>query len=110
MRAVGLETIPGRRAALNTFTQLGQPVWQPGSPAGFADLASEWAGPGALIARVEFAQQIASRVGNRLDAREVAQEMFAQKLGAETLQAISRWESPSTGLALMIVSPEFMRR
>ena len=110
LRAVGLAQMPGRRAALNTFTQLGQPVWQPGSPAGFADLASEWAGPGALIARVEFAQQIAQRAGNRLDARAIADNVLADKLGDETKQAISRSESPSTGLALMIASPEFMRR
>lgn len=110
LRAVGLDEMPGRRAALNTFQQLGMPVWQPGSPAGFADLASEWAGPGALIARVEFAQQIAERVGDRIDARKVAEGLLADKLDAETVQAISRSESPSTGLALMIASPEFMRR
>lgn len=110
LRAVGLDEIPGRRVALSTFRQLGMPVWQPGSPAGFADLASEWAGPGALIARVEFAQQIAERVGDRIDARKVAEGLLADKLDAETVQAISRSESPSTGLALMIASPEFMRR
>lgn len=110
LRALGVDEMPGRRGALNTFQQLGMPVWQPGSPAGYADLASEWAGPGALIARVEFAQQIAQRSGNRIDARKVAEELLADKLNAETLQAISRSESPSTGLALMIASPEFMRR
>ncbi len=110
LRAVGLDRMPGRRAALNAFTQLGQPVWRPGSPAGFADLASEWAGPGALIARVEYAQQIARRVGNDMDARQLAQNLMADKLNPETMQAIRRAESPGTGLALMIASPEFMRR
>ena len=40
--------------------QLGQPVWKPGSPAGFDDVAASWAAPDALMRRVEIAQRLAS--------------------------------------------------
>ena len=51
------------------LTQLGQPVWRPGSPAGYDDIAASWAAPDALVRRVELAQRFASRIGDTLDAR-----------------------------------------
>ena len=45
--------------AANLMNQLGQPVWRPGSPAGYDDLAATWAAPDALLRRVEVAQRIA---------------------------------------------------
>jgi hypothetical protein len=36
--------------ARHLMTQLGQPVWRPGSPAGFGDTAAAWAAPDALAA------------------------------------------------------------
>ena len=37
MRALGTREIPGE-AVLGLMNQLGQPVWRPGSPAGFDDI------------------------------------------------------------------------
>lgn len=111
LRASGVETLPGREGgAVRLLQQLGQPVWRPGSPAGFSDKAQDWAGPGALIARVEFAQTVADRIGDRIDARVLAPVIMGDRLRPETLQAITRSEQPSTGLALLLSSPEFMRR
>ena len=57
------------------LTQLGQPVWRPGSPAGYDDIAASWAAPDALVRRVEVAQRFASQVGDRLDARALAPDL-----------------------------------
>jgi uncharacterized protein (DUF1800 family) len=43
------------------MNQLGQPVWRPGSPAGYDDVAAAWAAPDALLRRVEVAQRIAAQ-------------------------------------------------
>ncbi|MBB1634651.1 DUF1800 family protein [Cupriavidus sp. UME77] len=92
------------------LTQLGQPVWRPGSPAGYDDIAASWAAPDALVRRVELAQRLAARVGDRIDARELGPKLLAGTLSAPTAAAIARAESAQTALALLLVSPDFQRR
>ncbi|APR37480.1 DUF1800 domain-containing protein [Paraburkholderia sp. SOS3] len=109
MRGLGWQDL-GNLQAAPLFTQLGQPVWRPGSPAGYDDVAASWASPDALLRRVELAQRLASRVGDRLDARTLGTRLFAGSLSMPTASAVSRAESASTALALLFVSPDFQRR
>lgn len=109
MRALGTQEIPGD-AVVGLMTQLGQPVWQPGSPAGFDDIAASWAAPDAVLRRVEAAERLAARARTPIDARTAAAALFPGALSATTAQAIARAESPAQAVALMLVSPEFMRR
>jgi uncharacterized protein (DUF1800 family) len=109
LRAMDLRTLDAPAAA-NLLRQLGQPTWQPGSPAGWDDVAASWAGPDALVRRVEVAQRLADRGGRTIDARTLAEELFPGSLSASTRTAIARAESPAEGLALLLVSPEFVRR
>ncbi|HVJ00605.1 MAG TPA: DUF1800 family protein, partial [Sphingomonas sp.] len=92
------------------MTQLGQPVWRPGSPAGWDDVAASWAGPDALMRRVEAAERLAQRTRDLVDARARANALFPNALSPMTAQAIARAESPGQGVALMLVAPEFLRR
>jgi len=85
-------------------------VWKPGSPAGYDDLAASWAAPDALVRRVEVAQRFASKVGDSLDARTLGPLLLANSLSESTASAVSRAESASTALALLLVSPDFQRR
>ena len=97
-------------AAAALLNQLGQPTWRPGSPAGFDDVAASWAAPEALMLRVEAAQRIAERAGSTVDARRLVEQLFPGSVSDETRTAIARAESPAEGLALLLVSPEFVRR
>jgi uncharacterized protein (DUF1800 family) len=109
LRGIGMrETADMQVAPL--MQQLGQPVWRPGSPAGYDDIAASWAAPDALVRRVEVAQRIAAHVGDHLDPRQLGPKLLPDALGARTSQAIARAESLPTGLALLLVSPEFQRR
>ena len=92
------------------MVQLGQPVWRPGSPAGYGDLSSTWAAPDALMRRVEIAQRLVREVGGSIDARTLAPHILPGTLSMATTQAIARADSGSTALALLLVSPEFLRR
>lgn len=109
LRAVGADALPDQMTA-HALTELGQPTWRPGSPAGFDDIAQSWAGPDALVKRVDVAERIASRAGRALDARTLAPRLFPGSLTAATREAIARADSPAQGLALLLVSPEFLRR
>lgn len=109
MRATGVSTLPGRAAA-TAFQQLGQAIWKPGSPAGFDDTAPSWAGPDALYRRVEVAQRIAQRTAATVDARKLAEQLFPGALSSATSTALARAESGEQALALLLASPEMMRR
>nr|WP_287306327.1 DUF1800 family protein [Mesorhizobium sp.] len=91
------------------LNQLGQPVWRPRSPAGYDDAAGNWAAPDALVRRVEAAQRLAAQVGD-IDPRELARKLFAGSLSDLTVAEIERAESRRTGIALLLVSPDFQRR
>lgn len=109
MRALGWRE-RGELNAAPLLTQLGQPVWRPGSPAGYDDIAASWAAPDALVRRVEVAQRFAARVGDRLDPRTLAPTVLPGTLSPATATAVSHAESAPTAIALLLVSPDFLRR
>lgn len=109
LRATGVKALPGGSAA-GAFGQLGQAVWRPGSPAGYDDTTPSWAGPDALYRRVEVAQRIAQRTAPAIDARELASRIFPGTLSPATSEALARAESGEQALALLLASPEMLRR
>ncbi|MBL8649764.1 MAG: DUF1800 domain-containing protein [Sphingopyxis sp.] len=110
MRGLKLPPLGERQNIPALFTQLGQPVWRPGSPAGYDDRVATWAGSAALMQRVELASRIAGRIGDRADARTLAPLLLADALDADTREAIARADSPGQGLAMLFASPAFLRR
>ncbi|WP_343609243.1 DUF1800 domain-containing protein [Novosphingobium sp.] len=90
--------------------QLGQPVWKPGSPAGWDDLGASWIAPDALMRRVEFAQRLAAPLGAQIDARALAPRLLPASLDPATAGQVAMAESPVSALALLLVSPDFLRR
>jgi uncharacterized protein (DUF1800 family) len=109
MRALGAKTVQPL-VVTGLLNQLGQPIWRPGSPAGYDDINAGWAGPDAVMRRVEAAERFATRAGGAIDARILAPRLFPAAVGAATTQALARAESPGQALALLLVAPEFMRR
>ncbi|MGN6817876.1 MAG: DUF1800 domain-containing protein [Sphingomonas sp.] len=108
-RALGTKQVQPL-AAVGLLNQLGQPTWKPGSPAGYDDIAASWAGPDALVRRVEASERFATRAGAQIDARALAPKLFPGTLTPATAQALARAESPGQALALLLVSPEMLRR
>jgi uncharacterized protein (DUF1800 family) len=109
LRGVG-HTRVGEMQIAALQTQLGQKVWKPGSPAGWDDIAPSWAGSDALLRRVEIAQRFAAPLGDGVDARVIAPRIMPGSLSAATADQIARSENPAGAIALMLVSPDFLRR
>ena len=109
LRGIGKNDL-GKMDAAPLLNQLGQPIWRPGSPAGYDDLSASWAAPDALMRRVELAQRFASAAGHDLDARELAPRLLPGQVTPSTATALAQAESAPTALALLLVSPEFQRR
>jgi uncharacterized protein (DUF1800 family) len=109
MRGLGWSDV-GRVQCAQMLTQLGQPVWRPGSPAGYDDIAASWAAPDALVRRVELAQRFAAQVGDARDARVLGPALLGGAVSAPTELALNQADNPATALALLLVSPDFQRR
>ena len=109
-RALHWTHMPEPRAIAGLFMELGQPVWRPGSPAGFDDVAASWMAPDALLRRVEAAGRLVLLASGATDPRALAEQLFGPTLTGATREAIMRAESVQQALALLLVSPEFLRR
>ncbi|MEO0786818.1 MAG: DUF1800 family protein, partial [Pseudomonadota bacterium] len=107
-RLVGLPRVlvgePG--SLFQSFAQI--PFTAP-SPEGWPDEAVAWTGPDAIMKRVEWANRLAERNAT-LDARALLMTALGPRATADTLQAVSRAESPSQAIALALMSPDFQMR
>jgi len=108
LRLTGLEGLDDKRIA-GALRELGQLPWRAPSPAGYDDLAGSWAGPDALVRRVELAERVARSVPAG-DVLARAHSAFPGALSANTRVWLSRAESGTQALGLLLVAPEMMRR
>jgi uncharacterized protein (DUF1800 family) len=108
LRMTGSPALPPQRL-VGALAQLGQVPWAAPSPAGYDDLAATWAGPDALIKRVELAERMA-RGAAQDDVIARAEATFPGSISATTRTQLARAESGSQALALLLVSPEMLRR
>jgi uncharacterized protein (DUF1800 family) len=99
---------PGRY--LNGLNVLGQPLWSPAGPNGFPDTNAAWAAPEGMKLRLDISAQIASRLADSIDPRDLLEFAAADAASAETRRTIERAESRQQALALLLMSPEFQRR
>jgi uncharacterized protein (DUF1800 family) len=95
---------------LGNLNVLGQPLWSPSGPNGFADTNDIWASPEGMKLRLDLAAQIASRVGDAFDPRELIDVIAGAAASKETQLTIERAESRQQAMALLLMSPEFQRR
>jgi uncharacterized protein (DUF1800 family) len=107
VRAGGGTTADPRRFTAGQAT-LGEPLWRPPSPKGYADDEASWID--GMGQRLDIAQTYAERVAGGLDPRFVIDSVLEGTVSEETRQAVVRAESRQQALALLFMSPEFQRR
>ena len=107
LRVCGVKP-PDVRPILQAHNLLGEPLWRVPAPNGFSDNSAAWMD--GLAQRLDIANQISRRVGDTLNPADIAQNTFGALLSGETKEALSRAESRSQALALLLMSPEFQRR
>lgn len=107
----GCDFIPGQpQQIIAPFQLLGQRPYTPGSPAGWPDTAAQWDGPDALLKRIEWATQFGERISARIKPMQLATDSLGATLTDRTRTTISRASSAAQGVALLLASPQFMRR
>jgi uncharacterized protein (DUF1800 family) len=106
LRAAAVRGDPARFT--NGQALLGEPLWAPSAPAGFADNEAAWID--GMGRRLDIANNFADRLGQNIDPGEVLANALGPLASADTRQAIARAESRQQALTLAFMSPEFQRR
>ncbi len=88
-----------------TLQQQGMPLYLCQPPTGYKDTADAWVNSGALIARMNFAVELANG-----GARVPVETLLRGEASETTLATIARATTPAQAVALALGSPEFQRR
>lgn len=107
-RAIGLENVFPKRAR-DSYDSLAQTPFGAPTPEGWPDTTEDWIGPDAIMKRIEWANELASRMP-QVDARKFLQSALGPRVSNTTLEAVSRAESGQQALVLALMSPDFQRR
>jgi uncharacterized protein (DUF1800 family) len=89
--------------------QMGQPTWQPPSPAGFPEGFDAWIDASALAERISWAHRAIERYGKQYDPRQFLKDTLSDAAREDTIHVISQAPNRMTGLTLVLASPEFNR-
>lgn len=109
-RALQLQGDDIGKRCLMALRQLGQVPFQAPSPAGWSDQNADWLSPEALMTHIDLARLLARRAAQATDPRPLVSSVLGPSISAETAFQINNAPSPADALALLLVSPEFMRR
>ena len=107
LRAAGSDA-PDVRPILQAQNLLGEPLWRPPAPKGFADEDAAWID--GMSQRLDIANQAARRLGDGIDPQAALDLALGPLASAETRQTINRAESRPQALTLLFMAPEFQRR
>jgi uncharacterized protein (DUF1800 family) len=88
----------------------GQPAWEVPFPSGWPDDDAAWAAPDNLLEMLDAVFALARRNAGDRDPSALADAVLGPLMGDPTRQAIRRAGSRDEALALLVMSPEFLRR
>jgi uncharacterized protein (DUF1800 family) len=87
---------------------LGEPLWRPSSPKGFADDEASWID--GMGRRLDIANIFAEREAAKVDPQDIIETVLGSCVSPEVKQIVGRAESRQQALALLFMSAEFQRR
>jgi uncharacterized protein (DUF1800 family) len=107
LRAAGV-TAPEIAPVMQAQNMLGEPLWRPAAPKGFADEDAAWID--GLAQRLDISNQLARRIAGQVDPPAAIETALGPLASDETRTAIRRAESRPQALTLLFMAPEFQRR
>jgi uncharacterized protein (DUF1800 family) len=101
---------PLNRITVGAVNKLGQPVWEPTSPAGFDEDFDAWISSSQITGRIEWAQRVSSRYAGQLDPDALLKAALRDAARDDTITVVRQAPNRAAGMALVLASPEFNRR
>ena len=92
------------------FKLAGQEIWEPKSPAGYADIEAKWLAPDAMMQRADIGLMLAQDAPQTLDPRAVGDHAFLGTLAPDSADAVAAAGDPGQAFALLFMTPEFLWR
>ncbi len=89
---------------------MGHFPWQPEGPNGYSDMVANWASPDGLKTRLDYAANLARRTPEGRNPNDLLLAIMGEAASKDTRQAVQRAESRQQGIAILLMSPEFLRR
>jgi uncharacterized protein (DUF1800 family) len=108
-RAFAADDPARARRAVQALDRLGQRPFFAPSPAGWPDDSASWLAPESLLARIDYAEAV-GRARADADPARLADALFGPTLAAQSRFAVEHAPSRAEAVALLLVSPDFMRR
>jgi uncharacterized protein (DUF1800 family) len=100
------DTIPIGRI-MNAQASLGAPLWRPPAPNGWPDTEAAWID--GVPRRIDVASEFAGRVRDA-DPLALLDSGLGPLASADTRNTVARAETRNQAVALLVMSPEFLRR
>jgi len=104
----GIGVMPAAQPALQAMGYLGERMWRPPAPQGFADVQAAWID--GLAQRLDIANRIAGLVQERIEPDAFVETALGSLASDETRKTVARADSRQQALTLAMMSPEFQRR
>ncbi|MEZ2127270.1 MULTISPECIES: DUF1800 family protein [unclassified Sinorhizobium] len=99
-----------RALGAGALRRMGQPIWQPPSPAGFEEGFDAWITASQLAERLAWARRASAQFGAQQDPRQFLKATLADAARDDTIRVVSQAPDRTSGLTLVLASPEFNRR
>ncbi len=110
VRALGGPDMSGEELE-QVLSQMGQPTYMQPGPDGWHDVAAEWIGPDPIWKRLEWANDASIETAQtELAPTRLGELVLGPVLSEPTKRVLEGSASPAQGFALLLVSPEFLRR
>jgi uncharacterized protein (DUF1800 family) len=87
---------------------LGQALWRPPAPNGYADTEAAWID--GVPRRLDIANEVAARARPEIDPLDLFDRSIGPLATPETRQTVARAETRAQAFALLAMAPEFLRR
>ncbi len=99
-----------RTLTLASLRRMGQPVWQPPSPAGFEEGVASWLSPSQMSERILWARKASNSLGGDTEPKKLLEVAMADMARDDTIRVVSQAPNRTSGMTLALSSPEFNRR
>ncbi len=106
LRLTGAQAVVPIGLVMNAQTTLGEPLWRPPAPNGFSDTEAAWID--GVPHRLDIANAFVGRVP-AVDPLALLENSLGPLASADTRATVARAETRRQALALLVMTPEFLR-
>ena len=92
------------------LSRMGQPVFRARRPDGWPEVSAGWMTPPMMASRIDWAVDLGRAMGAGSDPIALARHLIGDLAGPDLHRAVAGAEQRWEGLALLLASPDFMRR